>query len=115
MNFTKNDAKAACSSELADKMAIFLSPSGDASLRKRRKECFLIHLNDILSFIKQQDLYEFVSSSLLMTYNSKSSDSQDDTKVSMIDFAHTHPLEGKKDDNYTSGLENFINIFSSIQ
>lgn len=97
-------------------MAIFLSPSGDASVRKRRKEHFLIQLNHILSFIKSQDLYEFVSSSLLMTYNSKSSDSQeDDTKVTMIDFAHTHPLEGKKDDNYTSGLENFINIFSSIQ
>lgn len=96
-------------------MALFLSPSGNVTLRKRRKESFLIQLNDILSFIKQQNLYEFVSSSLLMTYNSATTESQVNTKVTMIDFAHTHPLENERDDNYKSGLENFINTFSSIE
>lgn len=114
VNFDKPESRVANLNQIITKIGQFLSPTGNVIAKKRRKEAFLTRLNEILQFFKVQNIFEFVSSSILLAYNPDSIDDfTDETKIVMVDFAHTSPTDGKFDENYYTGLENFIHHFST--
>jgi hypothetical protein len=70
-------------------------------------------LKEILAVMKSNNLYRFVSSSLLIIYDTDSERIRVDAK--MIDFVHVYDLNaGEHDKSYVKGLTNLIQFFEEL-
>ena len=112
VNFERDASRVAPLKQIIDKIGEFLSPAGNVVAKNRRKEAFSSRLDEILQFFRRQTSFQFVASSILLAYDPDAIDLKDETKAVMIDFAHTSNSDGKIDDNYLDGLENFVKHFS---
>jgi len=68
-------------------------------------------LNSLFDMYNAQTSFHIFGSSILFVYDADallSDNLEDSVVVKMIDFAHVHPAEGQKDDNYLFGLETLI-------
>lgn len=110
----KSQAKLLRPEDVAEKLGFFLSPDADESVLDRRRTLFLRKLNDIKDHMDRQTSHRFISSSVLLSYET-TTEVEDRIQVKMIDFAHTHlccPERQEVDQNYIQGLNSFINYFS---
>ena len=81
-------------------------------------------LKSILKTFKKQKKFKIFASSVLIVYDAKSVKLFAEKKISVtklkksilvkiIDFAHTFPSEGEKDENFIFGLENIVELFQN--
>ena len=74
----------------------------------------LDELQKIKTFFDANRKWEFIGSSLLITFEA---DPEKEPKVviKMIDFAHVQIKEGQKDEGYLKGLNNIIEILQTLR
>ncbi|GMH44876.1 hypothetical protein BSKO_12833 [Bryopsis sp. KO-2023] len=66
-------------------------------------------LLELHSWFQHQRMFHFYSSSVLIFYEGSAACPEDlNVRVSMVDFAHTFPAEGRWDENYLEGLTSLI-------
>lgn len=112
---TKDESKSLSPDRIPEKIQLFLSPDDDVTQRDKRKQLFLLQLNQIYQMMQRQTYHQFISSSLLMVYGSPDDHDSGEEKVTvkMIDFAHTFQNDKRRnDENYLNGLKSFIEYFS---
>ena len=78
-----------------------------------RAKYFVQKLMEIEAFFEKQTEFHFFGSSLLFIYDQESLDTSS-AKVSVIDFEHTYPAEGKIDENFLFGLRNVRKLFEKF-
>ncbi|GMH36539.1 hypothetical protein BSKO_04407 [Bryopsis sp. KO-2023] len=75
----------------------------------------LPQLLDLRKWFQHQTLFHFYSSSILIFYEGLATCPGDlNVRVSMVDFAHTFPVEGNWDDNFLGGLTSLIGKLQAI-
>ncbi|KAL5241414.1 hypothetical protein ACI65C_008824 [Semiaphis heraclei] len=76
---------------------------------------FTTQLDHIRRYFQTQKHYHFYSSSVLLAYDAETLTNDENTypllRVSLIDFAHVTPADGKIDLNYLQGITNLWTLF----
>lgn len=76
---------------------------------------FTAQLDHIRRYFQTQKHYHFYSSSVLLAYDAETLSNDKNTypllRVSLIDFAHVTPADGKIDLNYLQGITNLWTLF----
>lgn len=85
---------------------------------------FIKELKDILKVFREQRIYKFYASSLLLVYDvaavrrylddGNQENLKRNIRVKLIDFAHVFPSNGEIDKNFIFGLDNLIKVFEKI-
>lgn len=78
-------------------------------------QSFTAQLDHIRRYFQTQKHYHFYSSSVLLAYDAETLTNDKNTypllRVSLIDFAHVTPADGKIDLNYLQGITNLWTLF----
>jgi len=102
-------------------LQLYLDPEGDKDAATRLGTIFLSKLKELFAMYDKQTDFHLFASSVLFVYDacaivdeSKREHLEDFADIRMIDFAHSWPAEGKKDENYLRGLSSLITLFEKF-
>ena len=63
------------------------------------------------AFVQVQQEFVFYSSSILIIYEGDAQkQSETNVVIRLVDFAHTFPVDGKRDSNFLDGLASFMSV-----
>ena len=106
---------------IGELLQLYLDPEGDMDAAKTLAGIFLSKLKVLFEMYDKQTDFHIFASSVLFVYDacaivdeSKRSHLEDFADIRMIDFAHSWPAEGKKDENYLRGLSSLITLFEEF-
>jgi 1D-myo-inositol-tetrakisphosphate 5-kinase/inositol-polyphosphate multikinase len=99
----------------------YFDPEGDKKAAVMLCNIFCSKLKDLLAMYENQTFFHLFASSILFVYDaealldeSKRDNMTDYVEMRMIDFAHSWPAEGEKDENYLRGLKSLIGLFEGF-
>ena len=102
--------------EVVPLFGTFLAAAG--SRQRVLAAAFMSKLRDLLSWFEEQTCYSFLSSSVLLAFDSDMSSEGGDTEllpvVKLIDFGHVSCDVGSKDENVAMGLRSLVHIFKQL-